>query len=238
MQNIIDNRVNEIPMKNSIELAIEKGRRIVIVVYSFQPKTEKLIRSILETILKQYDKEYLHDSIYSVLFEAVMNCVKANAKRVFFEEKNLNIKNIEDYNRGIRIFKEEIGNKKLRELCEKGREKKIYIKIVYTHQKNGLKIEILNNAELLKEEEYRIRAKLSKGQRYENLFDFYNDNSDPTEGEGLGLVLSLLMLKGEGVDPSNFRIGSKNGITKTRIEIPFDENYVSERSLYALDSNK
>ena len=121
MQNIIDNRVNEIPMKNSIELAIEKGRRIVIVVYSFQPKTEKLIRSILETILKQYDKEYLHDSIYSVLFEAVMNCVKANAKRVFFEEKNLNIKNIEDYNRGIRIFKEEIGNKKLRELCEKGR---------------------------------------------------------------------------------------------------------------------
>jgi hypothetical protein len=46
------------------------------------------------------------------------------------------------------------------------------------------------------------------------------------------------MLKGEGVDPSNFRIGSKNGITKTRIEIPFDENYVSERSLYALDSNR
>ena len=109
---------------------------------------------------------------------------------------------------------------------------------MYTHQKNGLKIEILNNAELLKEEEYRIRAKLSKGQRYENLFDFYNDNSDTTEGEGLGLVLSLLMLKGEGVDPSNFRIGSKNGITKTRIEIPFDEDYISERSLYALDSNR
>ena len=153
-----------------------------------------------------------------------MNCVKANAKRVFFEENNLNIKNIEDYKQGIRIFKEEIGNKKLRELCEKGREKKIYIKIVYTHQKNGLKIEILNNAEILKEEERRIRAKLSKGQRYENLFDFYNDNSDTTEGEG--------------VDPSNFRIGSKNGITKTRIEIPFAEDYISERSLYALDSNR
>ncbi len=219
-------------MKTSLEQAIEKGRRIVIVVYSFQPKTEQLVKFILELILKQYDKEYLHDSVYSVLFEAIMNCVKANAKRVFFEENKLNIKDINDYSHGIRIFKEEIGNRRLRELCEKGREKKIYIKIIYTHKANGLKIELFNTAEILKQEENRIRAKLSKGKQYENLFDFYNDNSDPTEGEGLGLVLSLLMLKGEGVDPSDFRIGSKNGMTKTRIEIPFDEHYQTERSLY------
>ncbi len=225
-------------MNTSIETAIAKGRRIVIIVYSFQPKTEKLIRSILESILKQYDKAYLYDSVYSVLFEAIMNCVKANAKRVFFEEKKLNIKDAEDYSYGIRVFKEEIGNRNLRELCEKGREKNIYIKIVYTHKQNGLKIELFNTAEILKQEERRIRAKLSIGQRYENLFDFYNDNSDSTEGEGLGLVLSLLMLKGEGVDPSDFRIGSKNGVTKTRIEIPFDEHYKTERSTYAMDLNQ
>lgn len=177
----------------------------------------------------------MHDSIYSVLFEAIMNCIKANAKRIFFEEKNLNIQNLEDYKIGIRNFKEEIGNKRLRELCEKGREKKVFIKVVYTHNNTGLKLEILNNAEILKEEESRIRAKLSKGQKYENLFDFYNDNSDPTEGEGLGLVLSLLMLKGEGVDPANFRIGSKDGITKTRIEIPFSDSYQTERAQYTLN---
>ena len=101
-----------------------------------------------------------------------------------------------------------------------------------------MKIEILNSAEILKEEELRIRSKLSKGQRYENLFDFYNDNSDPTEGEGLGLVLSLLMLKSEGVDTSDFRIGSKNGLTKTRIEIPFTNDYISERALYTLELNE
>ena len=225
-------------MKTALEMAIERGRRIVIVVYSFQPKTEKLIRSILESILKHYDKGYLHDSVYSVMFEAIMNCVKANAKRIFFEEKNLDIKNLEDYTTGIRVFKEEIGNKRLRELCEKGRVNKIHIKIVYTHKKNGLKVEIFNSAEILKEEEKRIRAKLSKGQQYENLFDFYNDNSDTTEGEGLGLVLSLLMLKAEGVDTSDFRIGSKNGITKTRIEIPFEVSYKSERSLYTVNLNE
>ncbi len=222
-------------MKSALLKAIGKGRRIAIVTYSLQPKIEKLIKSILYLILKQYDKEYLHDSIYSVLFESIMNCVKANAKRVFFEERKLNIRSIEDYNTGIRIFKEEIGSQRLRELCEKGRQKEIHIKILYTHTQSGLKIEIFNSAEILKQEEHRIRTKLSKGQKYQNLFDFYNDNSDPTEGEGLGLVLSLLMLKAEGVDTSNFRIGSKNGITKTRIEIPFTDEYMSEREQYKLE---
>jgi hypothetical protein len=163
-----------------------------------------------------------------------MNSLKANAKRIFFEENKLNINNLEEYDHGIKIFKQEIGNKKIRELCEKGRRNKIHIKIMFTHKMNGLKIEILNNAEILKQEEKRIRTKLSKGQKYTNMFDFYNENSDTTEGEGLGLVLSLLMLKSEGIDPSNFRIGSKNGITKTRIEIPFEESYQSERELYLI----
>ncbi|MBK8395403.1 MAG: hypothetical protein IPL26_09200 [Leptospiraceae bacterium] len=222
-------------MKNSLDRAIKTGRRIAIISYSLQPKTEKIVRSILHSILKFYNQDHMHDSIYSVLFESIMNCVKANAKRVFFEEKRLNIKNFDDYKNGIRTFKEEIGNQKLRELCEKGRQYNIHIKVLYTHTKFGLKIEIFNNAEILKEEETRIRSKLSKGQSYENLFDFYTDNSDITEGEGLGLVLSLLMLKSEGVDTADFRIGSKNGITKTRIEIPFTDDYISERTMYTKD---
>jgi hypothetical protein len=167
-----------------------------------------------------------------------MNCIKANAKRIYFEENHLNIKEPNDYKVGLVNFKEEIGNRKLRELCEKGRKNKTHIKIVYSHTKNGLKIEIINNIEILEEEEIRIREKLSKGQKYESLSEFYNDNSDTTEGEGLGLVLSLLMLKAEGIDPSDFRIGSKNGVTKTRIEIPFEDDYISERALYRLVQNK
>jgi hypothetical protein len=58
-----------------------------------------------------------------------MNCVKANAKRVFFEENNLNIKNIEDYNRGIRIFKEEIGNKNLENFARKEEKRKFILRL-------------------------------------------------------------------------------------------------------------
>lgn len=43
------------------------------------------------------------------------------------------------------------------------------------------------------------------------------------------------MLKSEGVDTADFRIGSKNGITKTRIEIPFTDDYISERTMYTKD---
>lgn len=56
------------------------------------------------------------------------------------------------------------------------------------------------------------------------------DNSDSTEGEGLGLVLSLILLKAENLDPSLFRIGTKNGLTFARIEIPFSNKFVSKRN--------
>ena len=46
-------------MDTRIDSAIANGKRIVIVVYSFQPKTEKAIQNTLETILKKYEKVQL-----------------------------------------------------------------------------------------------------------------------------------------------------------------------------------
>ena len=88
----------------------------------------------------------------------------------------------------------------------------------------------MNNTELLPAEETRIREKLALGEKYDDLMSYYMDNSDSTEGEGLGLVLSLILLKAENLDPSLFRIGTKNGLTFARIEIPFNTQFVSKRN--------
>ena len=64
---------------------------------------------------------------------------------------------------------------------------------------------------------------------YDDLLSFYMANGDQTEGEGMGLVMNLLLLKGEEIDPALFRIGNIDGKTMGRIEIPFTENFQSVR---------
>ena len=56
-------------MDTRIDSAIANGKRIVIVVYSFQPKTEKTIQNTLETILKNMRK-----NIYMIL--STVFCLK------------------------------------------------------------------------------------------------------------------------------------------------------------------
>ena len=103
------------------------------------------------------------------------------------------------------------------------------------HSFDGVKIELLNHSQLYKEEEKRIRTKLALGQKYMSIVEFHKDYSDKTEGEGLGLVVSILMLKEAGIPTGDFRIGCKNGITRTRIEVPFTSKYISEREQYMLN---
>ncbi|MCE9501756.1 MAG: histidine kinase, partial [Leptospira sp.] len=85
--------------------------------------------------------------------------------------------------------------------------------------------------EILPIEEERIRSKLREGLKHEDILSYYSANADSTEGEGIGLVLSLLLLKAENLDPSLFRIGTKDGVTFSRIEIPFTDGFVSKRNI-------
>lgn len=64
---------------------------------------------------------------------------------------------------------------------------------------------------------------------YQDLVSFYMANADQTEGEGMGLVMNLLLLKGENINPGLFRVGMRDGKTMARIEIPFTDNFKSVR---------
>lgn len=215
-----------------LEETITKNGSTSILTYTYTDKTIEIVQNTLKNILKKYGKEYLYDSLYQVIHESVVNCLKANAKRVFFRENGLDIYNREDYEFGIKKFKKEITTGKLKVYCTKGIEDGLYVKIVFSYKKNGLKIEIINNSEILDIEEHRIRSKFAEGMKCVDLPSFFSSNSDNSEGEGLGIVLSLFVLKENGIDPSDFRIGSKDGITRTRVEIPFNDTYISERKLF------
>ena len=78
-------------------------------------------------------------------------------------------------------------------------------------------------------DERRIRKKLLEGRKYNDIVDYYKKHSDQSEGEGLGLVLNLLLLKSEKIDPGLFRIGVVEGKTLSRIEFPFTNEFLSVR---------
>ncbi|MBP7283536.1 MAG: histidine kinase [Leptospiraceae bacterium] len=214
----------------NIEKQIEAKKGLVVIIYSFSSEIEEIIKFGLKSILDKYEKSALSNTVYNVLFESILNGVKANAKKLFFLENSLNIDNPEDYARGIILFKKDINKSNLRQSGARNKEKNIYVRVKFSYDSTGLEIEVLNNTELLPAEEARIREKLALGDKYDDLMSYYMDNSDSTEGEGLGLVLSLILLKAENLDPSLFRIGTKNGLTFARIEIPFSEKFVSKRN--------
>jgi hypothetical protein len=225
-----DDKLDEAKERETIYKQISINKGLVIIVYSFSPEIEEIIKFGLKSILDKYGKSGLINTVYNVLFESILNGLKANSKKLFFLENSLNIDNPEDYSKGIILFKKDINKSNLRQSGVRNKERNIYVRVKFTYDDSGLEIEVLNNTELLPAEEARIREKLALGDKYDDLMSYYMDNSDSTEGEGLGLVLSLILLKAENLDPSLFRIGTKNGLTFARIEIPFNDRFISKRN--------
>ena len=221
--------LNEFEVKKSIDLQVSKNHNIEFIIYPFSNIIEELIKYTLKCILLKFDKVMIANTVYNIMFESILNGLKANAKKLFFIEKSLNILNTEEYKTGIIAFKKHINKTNLRKYGELNKGKGVFVKVHFNFNDGGMQVEIVNNTMLLPSEEIRIREKLAMGEKYDSLMNYYIDNADATEGEGLGLVLSLILLKAEKLDPSLYRIGTKDGITFARIEIPFNHNFISKR---------
>ncbi len=211
------------------------GITITLTLHSLNETTQKLIYSTVLELLTFYNREGLFTAVYTAVFESTMNAIKASAKKAFFQEKGLPIYDEFDFKSGSKLFKKQVNDNNLPIYCELAKKQGLETTIHMHHSPDGVKIELLNHSQLYKEEEKRIRTKLALGQKYVSIVEFHKDNSDKTEGEGLGLVVSILMLKEAGIPTGDFRIGCKNGITRTRIEVPFSSKYISERQRYKLE---
>ena len=60
-------------------------------------KLENYVLAIVKFILEKHNQTRFTDMLYTILKELIINAIKANQKRIFFEEHGLNIMNPEDY---------------------------------------------------------------------------------------------------------------------------------------------
>ncbi|MDX1957514.1 MAG: histidine kinase [Leptospiraceae bacterium] len=212
-----------------INKTIAERDRISVKSSKINSKLEHYVQKVIRSILIKYDQEKYMDMIYTILKELAINAVKANQKRIFFEENGFNIFDEANYSEAMKKFKAIFSDKMAEEYGKKCQEKGIFCQMNFFFNNTGMAVEVINNTPVIKAEEIRMREKMKKSMNYNDIAEFYMDNADNTEGAGLGIALIIILLKNENIDPNLFRIITKPEKTVARIEVPFTPDYVTMR---------
>ncbi|AXR67097.1 HDOD domain-containing protein [Leptospira mayottensis] len=190
--------------------------------YRFHNLTEdvdSIISRTLDRYLLQLDIIYVRDSVFTTLKETIANSIKANVKRIYFRELKADIHNPETYKQKILGFKKDyLDNKeKYEELLFKNN---FVVLVSFVYNKDMIRIRVMNNVKLSLTEVERINQRIGKAKLYNDLAEAFLEAGDETEGAGLGLVMSLMMLKNDGLSETSYKIESQGDNTSVIIDIP------------------
>ncbi len=208
--------------RSKIRMAIETGVPLSITTYTLPHDVEVYMTEVLTVFLMELNQKQMIEYLTFCLSELVTNAKKANTKRIYFREKNLDINDAKDYSRGMLNFKEETMNN-IHYYLDLQKKAGLYVKLILQMRKNKIKIEVRNNCELTLFEYKRIHDKLSRAQQYTSINDAVTNVIDNSEGAGLGLIIMILMLSKIGLTEENFQTICENGETITRIILPLSK---------------
>ena len=207
---------------SKIKMAVRAGIPLSITTYTLPHEMESYMDEVLAAFLEELNQKYMTEYLTYCLNELVTNSKKANTKRIYFQEKNLNILDPVEYKLGMKDFKSEtLGN--IQHYLKLQKNAGLYVKFILQTRSNKIKIEVRNNVELTPEEYKRIHDKLSRAQQYTSVDQALTQVLDDTEGAGLGLIIIILMLEKIGLTEENFQVLCENGETVTRIILPLNE---------------
>jgi len=216
--------------EGKIKKAIQSGLPLTITTYTLPKEIEVYIGQVIDVFLKHMDQIKLKDYVVYCVQELVTNAKKANTKRVYFMERGLDINDPDEYEQGMKSFKEDtLGN--IIHYLQLQKEKGLHIKIVLQIKRNTIHIEIRNNVKATKMEQLRIHDKMARSRQYNNLEDALTHILDDSEGAGLGLVILVLMLKKIGLDDEAFAITTTDDNTIASISIPLEQTMVENLSV-------
>ncbi len=207
--------------KEKIETSVKLHTPLEITTYTLPKNMEVYIQEVLSEFLTQCHQDHMIEYLKFCVGELLTNAKKANTKRVYFKEKNLDINKELDYNEGMVFFKEETLNN-IDHYLEEQKKAGLYVKLVLQVDENFVKIEIRNNSVLTRFENQRILEKISIAQQYDSIEDVFTKVLDQTEGAGLGIIIIILMLQKIGLSKQNYKVFTTNKETVTRIELPLN----------------
>ncbi|MDR1893450.1 MAG: HDOD domain-containing protein [Spirochaetales bacterium] len=200
--------------RNSVPLSIKT--------YTLPHETEDYIEEILRIYLDEFGQGELKDRLAYCIKELAVNAKKANTKRIYFIEKNLDINKKEDYEAGMKSFKQETLDN-IDFFLKKQQEAGLYIKVVFQAQGKQFSMSIRNNSLISRKEQMRIYDRIARSRAFNSMEEALTSVLDDSEGAGLGIVILVLMLKKIGLDEDAFDIDVDGTDTVAKITIPFDQ---------------
>ncbi|MCW7469419.1 hypothetical protein [Leptospira kanakyensis] len=209
----------------SVDRAVELGKKISMITYVMGDIGEAKLKYILLRILSSVGREDLMELFYTAAKELIVNSTKAAIKRIIFEELKLNIQNLQDYEEGMKLFKTSLNERKFPNYKKKMRETGLFVKITCIYQKDKIDLEIRNNFPLLPIEAERVKEKFINAKKYDNLFEFFMEHGDSTEGAGMGITMVEILLSQSGFDRRLLSIYSSERKKETiaRVEVNLSE---------------
>lgn len=216
-------KTQKVTLDNSkIKMAIRAGIPLSITTYTLPREMSEYMENVLMSFLAELGQQHMGTYLKYCLNELVTNAKKANTKRIYFKEKNLNLFDDKDYELGMQTFKEDTLNN-IRYYLGLQKSGGLYVKLILQTRNNKIKIEVRNNSELTFREYKRMHDKLSRAQQYTSVDQAMSQVVDLSEGAGLGIIIMILMLEKIGLTEENFQILCENGETITRIILPINE---------------
>jgi len=187
--------------------------------YNMNQSVENTLYQTLDRFLLQLDVISIRDSVLAAVKEMVTNAIKANVKRVYFLANQTDIQDEKEYEEKMNHFKSDYLEN--RDSFEEGLIKHNYgVFVSFIHNKSLMRIRIMNNIQLAPDEIKRIQFRIERARSYNDLAEAFMDASNEQEGAGLGLIMTLMMLKNDGLSDSAFKFESSGNKTMFTIDVP------------------
>lgn len=205
--------------KAQIKQAVKDSIPLNFSTYTLAHDSIEKLETILELFLEELGESRIKNQLSYCIREIAENGRKANLKRIYFESKEYNINNYNDYINGMKTFKEEVyGNLSI--YLEKLKKNKLYTKVSFLANSSFLTISITNNVPIMGFELKRIEERISHSRAFKTMEEAFASVMDQTEGAGLGIVILILMLKKIGLSEDAFTIQKDGEGTTAKITIP------------------
>lgn len=220
---ITENEPFDSTFQQTVQDLLANHQPVVLSTYILDKNEEAKLNYILDELLKKYNLVEAKEVLYTACRELTVNSAKAAVKRIYFEENELDINDLNDYQQAMPQFKKIINSNQMNFYHEKFKSMGLAIEIHFYHSPEQISMQVVNNFPLLKEEEDRIKEKFANAMKFDNIVDFYMAHADNTEGTGMGITLIVILLAQTGFPRELFTIYSNSSQKRTiaQIELPF-----------------
>ncbi len=209
--------------------------------FTLPMEMELHLEEILTLYLEELGQLELKDHLIYCLRELTVNAKKANTKRAYFREKNLDINEAIQYEKGMVNFKEDTLSK-IDYFLALQEKMGYYIKVSFQVKDKVLLLKVKNNVPINHKELTRVYDRIARSRVFTSMEDAFKEVLDDSEGAGLGIVIMILMLRKLGLGETAYDLDAQGTETVATLSVPISKiklekiNLVADEIVQVIDS--